>query len=288
MSKFYYGFSIGKFRKYCLFILTSLVPAAFLLALPLLSVSAQTNSARGIREPNTKGETAEALPVAITAPFLTKTRPSTFVVPISVGDISGNGILAFQFNIVYNPAVIDPSGVNFGCSTTGTLAETANLTATCNVQPDGVLRVAVSGTGAMTGSGTILKVTFATDPATVPGNTSPLTFQNLFFFNGSGPVATNPTNGQVMIVGATAASVSIGGRILSADGQPIGKARVLLAEPSGNVRVTLSSPLGYYHFDDVAAGQNYAVSVSSKTHVFEPRVLAVADEITDLDFVASP
>jgi hypothetical protein len=288
MTEFYYEFSPDKFRKRCRFILRNLVPAALLLALPILSISGQTNGMRGINGSDKKGETAAAIPVAVTAPTLTKTTPSTFVVPIAVGDVTGNGILAFQFNILYNPAVIDPSGTNFGCSTTGTLAETANLTATCNVQPDGVLRVAVSGTGSMTGSGTILKLTFATDPAAAPGNTSPLIFQNLFFFNGGGPVTTNPTNGQITIVGTTAASVSIGGRILSAHGQPIGKAKVLLTEPSGDARITFSSPLGYYHFDDVAVGQNYVVSVSSKTFVFEPRALAVMDEIPDMDIVASP
>jgi hypothetical protein len=243
---------------------------------------------RGIKEPGTKAEAAAALPVAITAPSLTRVTPSTIVVPISVGDITANGILAFQFNILYNPAVIDPSGTNFGCSTTGTLAEAANLTATCNVQPDGVLRVAVSGTGTMTGSGTILKLNFATDPTAAPGNSSPLTFQSLFFFNGGGPVGTSATHGQVTLVGTTAASVSIGGRVLSATGQPIGKAKVILTGSSGAARVTFSSPLGYYHFDDVAAGQNYALNASSKTFVFEPHSLAVMEEIPDLDLVALP
>ncbi|HEV7645070.1 MAG TPA: carboxypeptidase-like regulatory domain-containing protein [Pyrinomonadaceae bacterium] len=101
-------------------------------------------------------------------------------------------------------------------------------------------------------------------------------------------MAANPINGQVTLVGTTAASVSIGGRVLSANGQPIGKAKVLLTEASGNVRVTFSSPLGYYHFDDVAVGQNYAFSVSSKTFVFEPRLLAVMEEVPDLDIVALP
>jgi Cohesin domain len=288
MTEFYYEFSRDKFRKRCRFILKNLAPAALLLALSILSINGQADGTRGLNETDKKIETVAALPVAVTAPSLTKTTPSTFVVPISVGDVTGNGILAFQFNIVYNPSVIDPSGTNFGCSTVGTLAETANLTATCNVQPDGVLRVAVSGTGSMTGSGTILKLNFATDPSAAPGNTSPLAFQNMFFFNGGGPVTTNPTNGQITIVGTTAANVSIGGRVLSATGQPIGKAKVLMTEASGNVRVTFSSPLGYYHFDDVAVGQNYFLSVSSKTFVFEPRSLAVMAELPDLDLIALP
>ena len=57
---------------------------------------------------------------------------------------------------------------------------------------------------------------------------------------------------------------------------------------SGQTWVALSSPLGYYRFDDIPAGETYIISVSSKTHQFVPRVVTVLDELTDLDLVAMP
>ena len=230
----------------------------------------------------------EAAPVTVTAPTVFRTRPSTFVVPITVGDISGNGIFAYQFNIAYNPAVIDPTGPNFGCSTAGTLAEPANLSATCNIQPDGVLRVAVTGTSAMTGSGTILKVTFSTDPAAAGGSSSPLTFQNLFLFNSAGMVTSAGNNGQVTIIAPTAAGVTVGGTVMSADGRFVRKALISLTDQSGVTRTAVSNAFGYYSFENVTAGETYVISVRSKTLVFVPRIFTLTDELADLNFVAEP
>jgi hypothetical protein len=254
----------------------------------LLAIALCFAAAAGKAGAQSAKEQTEAVPITVTAPTVFKTRPSTFVLPITVGDISGNGIFAYQFNIAYNAAVIDPTGPNFGCSTTGTLAETANLSATCNIQPDGVLRVAVSGTSAMTGSGTILKITFSTDPAAAGGSSSPLTFQNLFLFNSGGMVTSAASNGQVTILAPTAAGVGVGGTVLSADGRAVRKATLSLTDQSGVSRTTLSNAFGYYRFENVTAGETYVISVRTKTLVFAPRIFTVADELTDLNLIAEP
>jgi hypothetical protein len=138
--------------------------------------------------------------VDVYAPMIETTVPSTFTVPITVGDITDAGIFAFQFNIIYDPLVIDPIGANFGCSTEGTLAEAAGLSAVCNVTPDGTFRVAVYGALPMTGAGTIINVTFATDTAAATGNDSPLRFENVYFFNAAGAVVLRAHDGNVSLV----------------------------------------------------------------------------------------
>jgi hypothetical protein len=86
----------------------------------------------------------------------------------------------------------------------------------------------------------------------------------------------------------TAANVSVGGRVTSADGMPIVRARVMLADPQGTVRTAVTNNFGRYRIDDVAVGRIYMLSVSAKQYQFEPQSVQVQDEIADLDIVALP
>ncbi|MDQ3490846.1 MAG: hypothetical protein M3449_07260 [Acidobacteriota bacterium] len=56
----------------------------------------------------------------------------------------------------------------------------------------------------------------------------------------------------------------------------------------GSTRTARSSSFGYYRFEDVAAGETYILSVSSKRYSFAPRVVSALDELSDLDFTAEP
>ena len=88
----------------------------------------------------------------------------------------------------------------------------------------------------------------------------------------------------------SAATVSLGGRIVATDGRGISKAIVTLTDQNGDVRRILTGSLGYYRFDDVAAGQTCVLSVGSKRYQFaEPtRVISVADDALDIGFIALP
>jgi subtilisin-like proprotein convertase family protein len=83
----------------------------------------------------------------------------------------------------------------------------------------------------------------------------------------------------------TAANVSISGRVLTQLGSSISKARVRLADASGNERLVLTNGFGNYSFDDVAAGETYTVFVEAKGYAFEPRTVSVVDQVSNLDFV---
>ena len=147
---------------------------------------------------------AQANALDISAPVRKQPAPAKFIVPISSSDLTTEGVIAFQFNILYDPTVITPAGVNFGCITDGTLSGNAGMTASCNVSPVGVLRVAVYGAYPMSGSGTVLNLKFATVGGA--GSNSTLDFQNLYFFNESGYLPTTAHNGRITL----ARSIGIG------------------------------------------------------------------------------
>lgn len=89
----------------------------------------------------------------------------------------------------------------------------------------------------------------------------------------------------------TAAEVSLGGRVTTADGRGIKNAVVVI---SGN---TLAQPImvktgsfGYYRVDNLEAGEIYVVTVNSKRFLFTvpSRVVSVPDSVSNVDFVAMP
>lgn len=227
-------------------------------------------------------------PVELTAPTGLYPVNSTFQLFVTVDDITGDGIFAFQFNVIYDPAVIDPFGPNFGCSTAGTLAGAVGLSPTCNVLPDGTLRISVSGITPMNGSGTLMKLTFKTDVGTMAGNFSPLTLGSVFFFNAGGPVANNPHNGLVTLAAPTAATSTVRGRVTGPLGQSVSYAQITLTDSQGRTRSAISNPFGYFEFAEVPSGQSYVLSVQSRSYEFAPRVVEVGSDLVEMEITADP
>jgi subtilisin-like proprotein convertase family protein len=88
---------------------------------------------------------------------------------------------------------------------------------------------------------------------------------------------------------STAANASISGRVLTAGGNGIRNAEVVisggtLTEP---MRVQTGS-FGYYSFDGLQTGQTYMITVNSRRYLFTTptRVVSLTDNIADLDFIA--
>ncbi len=88
---------------------------------------------------------------------------------------------------------------------------------------------------------------------------------------------------------ATAAGVTVGGRISDASGRGLGRVVVTLSggELAQPLR-TLTSPFGYYLFDDLTVGSTYVVTVASKQYTFTPntRLVSLTDAVNDIDFTA--
>jgi subtilisin-like proprotein convertase family protein len=89
----------------------------------------------------------------------------------------------------------------------------------------------------------------------------------------------------------TAADSTISGRAVNASGRGLGNVRVMLY--GGNLPYpiyTQTNPFGYYRFENMAVGQTYVMSVSSKRYSFtDPvRVINLSDDLFELDFFAEP
>ena len=85
-----------------------------------------------------------------------------------------------------------------------------------------------------------------------------------------------------------AANVSVGGRIVTAEGRGLTNALVRLTEANGTVHTAFTGRRGYYTFSEIEGGQTVTVSVASRRFSFsEPvRVVSLTDNVADLDFVA--
>ena len=115
---------------------------------------------------------------------------------------------------------------------------------------------------------------------------------------GQAAAGTNGTGGAYAVrggfwqplVGPTAASVSISGRVLTDSGLGIRNVRVTINGNSlTSPRTALTSSMGYFTFDDIEAGQTYVISIASKRYGFaQPsQIISVTDSVTDLIFTSS-
>jgi hypothetical protein len=84
----------------------------------------------------------------------------------------------------------------------------------------------------------------------------------------------------------TAADVSISGRILDSQGRGIAGARVTIQDQQGQTNGAVSNPFGFYRIDGVRTGASYVVTVQHKLFEFQPRVITVTDELTEVNFIA--
>jgi len=86
----------------------------------------------------------------------------------------------------------------------------------------------------------------------------------------------------------TAATVSVGGRVLTVDGRSIRNARISLTEAQGNTRTAISNAFGFYSFEFVTADETVIVSVAAKRFTFSQpvQVLTPRDNLGDVNFVA--
>jgi len=86
----------------------------------------------------------------------------------------------------------------------------------------------------------------------------------------------------------TAASVTVQGRIYSPTGNGLSRALVSRTNSDGDTRTVISSSFGYYRFADVEVGQTYIITVRRKGFSFNPQVVTVNEELSELDFIALP
>ena len=235
-------------------------------------------------------EAPEAIPFSFTAPTTSRGVGTTFTVPLAISDVTGDGLISFQFDVVFDQNILTTSGPNFGCSSpAGTIAGDAGFSVFCNVPAGdpGRLKVAAFGSVlSLTGSGTLMNLTFTVNPAASNGAVSPLDIQSDMFFSNTYPSVPgaphSTTDGQVTVIGTTAAPAAVTGRVLTQHGRPIVGARVIFTDSYGREFRGISSTFGYFTISNVAAGENYIVRTTAKGHAFDPWQLHVTESVTGL------
>jgi hypothetical protein len=82
----------------------------------------------------------------------------------------------------------------------------------------------------------------------------------------------------------TAASVPVGGRVVSGKSQGVSRATVVMTDEYGGVMSARTNAFGYYRFDAVPTGETYTVRVIGKGFATDPQLVTVNQAIDDLDF----
>lgn len=135
-----------------------------------------------------------------------------------------------------------------------------------------------------------------TDPATNSpvntdqrGFTRPVDLPDATYPNAPGGNGSDIGTFEVQLA-PTAASASIGGRVMTASGRGIRNVYLTLTDSNGNNRLAVSTTFGYYHFKDVAAGETYIISASAKRFTFiqQSQVLNINEDTDGINFIANP
>jgi CSLREA domain-containing protein len=179
----------------------------------------------------------------------------------NVTNVSGtfNSTPNTQFRIeFFSNTVCDPSGFGEGQTFIGSQSVTTDASGNATVN--------------FTSSAAVPAGQFITSTATDPtGNTSEFSSCR-----------------QVTVT--TAASVSIGGRVMTVNKRGISNVRLTLTQAGGTTRIVYSNAFGYYRFADVQAGETYIITASGKRFLFDNPVQAlfVTEETDGINFTALP
>jgi hypothetical protein len=101
------------------------------------------------------------------------------------------------------------------------------------------------------------------------------------FFKTGAPIVV-----QVQAPSGPTAAVSVSGRVTTAGGLALAKARVLMTDAGGAVRTATTTTFGYYRFDNVTPGAAYTMGVTTKGYTFASRSVQVNNDLTGVDFLA--
>jgi hypothetical protein len=215
---------------------------------------------------------------------------STVTIPVSIGALPANtSIQSFDFSVFFDPAVLQPTTP--AGSNTGTLS--ANCSVFANSPSSG--KVIVSGACGqqpiISGSGTLFNLTFTVvgtdNQQTVLSFTDPISNTTQFEFNNGTPAAAT-NNGQFTVLGTTAASVSVSGRAVTAQGRGIRNVQITMIDSQGNERTTQTTSFGYYRFDNVMAGETITLTAKARRFRFNQSTIVrtTNESVTDADFVS--
>lgn len=214
-----------------------------------------------------------------------------YVLADAIGDES-----AYGFRVTYNQTILTNPTTAIG---------TAGGSRLCNTATAGQINCSITNfPNDQPGSSTdqigeiapgvnqrLLRMTF-TIAADAPTGATPLGLTNVNASNdAAAALAVTAQGGSVTVSTPTAAQVSVGGRVLTSDGRGIRNAVVTITSSAGTESLSArTGSFGYYRIENLRAGENYVLSVGSKSYNFAvgSRVISPSEDLTGEDFVALP
>jgi hypothetical protein len=265
----------------------------------LLSNKSESADAVSAKESGVNGTDTTAAPEAPQATVLrientTGSAGNQVTVNLRV-DPAGNEA-QISTALLFNNSQLTFTGFANGTTTAAT--QSCNLTATagrirCSA---GAFTSNLSGTSPVIGeiqpaaNQILVKVIFTINAGVAAGTIAPITFDSPSAADElAQPITPSTQAGTVTILAPTAAKVSVSGRVLSQLGRGIRNVVVTITDSRGAGQTAISTANGYYHFDEVEAGETYVFSVQAKRYKFaeSSKVINVNGEINDLDFIGS-
>jgi uncharacterized protein (TIGR03437 family) len=146
----------------------------------------------------------------VTLPAINGVKGAIITVPITIGDLTGKNIIAYDFDLVFDATMLEPLPTPYDAA--GTLSSALTITANATT---GRLRVSAFGTAALAGAGRLLNLKFKVIGA---GATTSLTWQK-FALNEETLAQASLTNGSVIVPPAntTVSAASYQGPELAAE-----------------------------------------------------------------------
>ncbi len=129
--------------------------------------------------------------VSVNAPHVTAVIDKEFIVPVSVEGVVDKGVISYEFDLKYDPSVIQPLANAVDVSSTAS----RGLTAVFNAIEPGLLRIVMYGPTPIDSNGILVNLRFTA--VGVSGSVSPLLFDRIMFNEGDPMVTANV--GQVEI-----------------------------------------------------------------------------------------
>ncbi len=164
-------------------------------ARPTRGVSSPRVSSPHVSSPHvSKGQ------VAVELPNLNVEPVKEVVIPVSIQGVANKDLISYEFDLRYDPTVIQP--LANPVDVTGTASR--GLTAVVNATEPGLLRVVMYGPMPIDENGVLLNLRFIAVGAV--GSVSPLVFDRIMFNEGDS--TTTVTDGQVEIVSVALVSVA--------------------------------------------------------------------------------
>jgi hypothetical protein len=129
--------------------------------------------------------------IPVNAPNIMTTAGSEVIIPVEVQGAANKGIISYEFDLRYNPSVIQPQAI--AAELGGTVSR--GLSVVANATEPGLLRVVVYGAVPINENGVLLNLRFTA--VGKPGSVSPLTWEHIMFNEGDPQV--NTTDGLVTL-----------------------------------------------------------------------------------------